>query len=398
MDVQMHETHDTTSQPREVAVVLGRVPSLSLRELEGALVRRGSTITDLNVASGVAIVKADPTPDETWFHSLGGATKFGAVAARIPVGNPIRLTDAIVAAAEGVETVGVSVIGVPMTPAQLAAEVKQRADSVKRYVLPRTGTVLTAAESKALVGKRSGRELFVYRTKEEDIVLAIEAAQDIDAFTERDRNAPVNDPVRGMLPTKLARMMVNIALGLADRNAWRPVLLDPFVGTGRVLMEGALLGAHVIGADKDPAAARATNDNLAWLARTHRLDAASMADAATAIPVERIAGLVSPGTVDAIVTEPFLGPPQRQPLIPAQRDELFRELTPLYHALFQAGQKLLKSQAGVVVVFPTVGEVSLLDRLVDRLPGMGYHVLDSIRVARPDHIISRTIGIIERKK
>ena len=397
MNVQVNETHDNLTTPREIGVVLGRVPSLSLKEIEGTLMRRGFAITELNVASGVALVKAVPNPDETWFSTLGGATKFGVVVAHVSSANPVQLIQAVAVAAEGAATIGVSVLGLGIAPAQLASEVKQRVDSVRRYILPHTGTVLTAAESKALVGNK-GRELLVLRDKGEDVVIVIEAAQDIDAFTKRDRNAPVNDPIRGMLPTKLARMMVNVGFGLIDSAISQPVLLDPFVGTGRVLMEGALLGAHVIGADKDPVAARATNQNLAWLAQTSGLDETLLQDAAIAAPVERIADLLSPQSVDLIVTEPYLGPPQRQPLIPAQRDELFRELEPTYHALFQAGERILKPSAGLVVVFPSIGDVSLLDRLVDRLPGMGYHVLDSIRVARPDHIISRTIGIIERTK
>ncbi|MBQ6438364.1 hypothetical protein IJJ12_03200, partial [bacterium] len=57
-------------------------------------------------------------------------------------------------------------------------------------------------------------------------------AQNIDDWTLRDRAKPYADHRKGMLPPKLARIMVNLALGeqvLADKPAFS--LYDPFCGT-----------------------------------------------------------------------------------------------------------------------------------------------------------------------
>ncbi len=58
--------------------------------------------------------------------------------------------------------------------------------------------------------------------------------QDADAWSERDYGRPARDDRAGMLPPKLARMMVNLA-----RINDGATILDPFCGNGTILMEAA---------------------------------------------------------------------------------------------------------------------------------------------------------------
>ena len=62
---------------------------------------------------------------------------------------------------------------------------------------------------------------------------------------------PYRDMRRGMLPPKLARSLVNLAIGAKSPSDM--TILDPFCGTGTVLMEAMLLGTHVVGTDLAPA-------------------------------------------------------------------------------------------------------------------------------------------------
>lgn len=58
--------------------------------------------------------------------------------------------------------------------------------------------------------------------------------QDIESYTARDQARPMRDARVGMLPPKLAQIIINLALSNNDITE----VLDPFCGTGVVLQEG----------------------------------------------------------------------------------------------------------------------------------------------------------------
>lgn len=90
-----------------------------------------------------------------------------------------------------------------------------------------------------------------------------ETVQDVDAWAKRDVKKPARDRQKGMLQPKVARMMLNLALG--DTPASEAVVLDPFVGTGTILIEAAELGfQYVFGADFSDQAIIQANMNLSW--------------------------------------------------------------------------------------------------------------------------------------
>ena len=52
-----------------------------------------------------------------------------------------------------------------------------------------------------------------------------------------------------MIPPKLARTMINLAVGENDPKSI--TVFDPFCGTGTILMEGLMVGVTVMGSDLD---------------------------------------------------------------------------------------------------------------------------------------------------
>lgn len=391
--VEMNKTHTPPNQ--EVAIVVGRLGRLAVLEVESTLRRSGSTINRLNLAGDVVLVKASPAPDTAWFRTLGGAVKFGAVIARVASLETWLESPTIPST---IRTVGVSTAS-RLDPHAIGREIKSAIESVRRFVTPLEGTVLSAAQSRH-VRHEHGIELLFLEDQNDFVVVEIQAEQDINDFTKRDREAPEAHGKRGMLPTKLARTMVNIGLGVVSSPSTSlgqqaPCLLDPFCGTGRVLMESVLLGAEVLGSDIDPDAVRASQDNLAWLATEYGVG--DTADRVIQSPIDKLPALLSPASVDVIVTEPFLGPPQHRTPNDREVDALFAQVRPAYEQLLRAGQTLLVDRGGMVVVFPSIGERSLFDGMIDRIEAFGYHVLDSIRVERPDQFIARTIVILERR-
>ena len=124
-------------------------------------------------------------------------------------------------------------------------------------------------------------------------LLAEIGAVDRASFSERRTSRlPFQRPVT--LAPRLARALVNLArVGPGDR------VVDPFVGTGSLLVEAALLGARTVGIDIGAAMIRGTLDNFAHLGQVP--EALRQADAAAA------ADEFPPASFEAMVTDPPYG-------------------------------------------------------------------------------------------
>ncbi|HEV2429800.1 MAG TPA: DNA methyltransferase [Thermoplasmata archaeon] len=124
------------------------------------------------------------------------------------------------------------------------------------------------------------------------IAQAVEGT-DRGAFRSRRMpSLPFQRPVA--LPPKLARVAVNLArVRLGDR------VLDPFLGTGALLAEAGLLGASLVGIDRDPEMVRGALRNFRHLGvEGERLlvgDAGQLAERESSPPF------------DALVTDPPYG-------------------------------------------------------------------------------------------
>ncbi|MEK7167534.1 MAG: RsmD family RNA methyltransferase, partial [Patescibacteria group bacterium] len=126
------------------------------------------------------------------------------------------------------------------------------------------------------------------------------AVQDFKDYGLKDFGRPASDPYSGMLPPKVAKMMINL-LGLDLKEK---TLLDPFCGSGTVLAEAIILGSKkVIGLDISAKAVSDAKENIAWTLKTFALN--------TQVRIEQsdVKNLSQKAErIDAIVTEPYLGP------------------------------------------------------------------------------------------
>ncbi len=196
------------------------------------------------------------------------------------------------------------------------------------------------------------------------------ACQNVDDWTLRDRGKPYASGQRGLLPPKLARMMVNLAVG--NQPNPNSVLVDPFCGSGTVLMEGLTIGVgHVIGGDSDPQAVLDCKRNLDWFAQavphTNPIGTFEVKPAdATHLELAR--------SVNYLVTEPFMG---KARFLPRQVPAIVKGLQKLYLGAFKNWTRFLLPGAKIVFIFPrfmTDGGQSLdaATGLLDKLAELGY--------------------------
>lgn len=99
--------------------------------------------------------------------------------------------------------------------------------------------------------------------------------QDIEAYAKRDQARPARDARVGMLPPKLAQILINLCGPLKENS----VVLDPFCGTGVVLQEALLMGYKAYGTDINKRMIEYSVRNLKWLTEEYMLSGDGVATA-----------------------------------------------------------------------------------------------------------------------
>jgi len=245
-----------------------------------------------------------------------------------------------------------------------------------------------------------GGEFVLIVTPEKIYVGQTEAVQDFEAWGDRDFGRPARDAQSGMLPPKLARMMVN----LSETDPIHSTLLDPFCGSGTVLMEAALMGYQkVIGSDISEKAVADTKTNLDWLA----MRGTSMPPIDLSVSPAQTLSISEP--VDAIVTETYLGPALHGREHPEFLKQNLTNLKTLYRDTFGALIKLVKPGGSAVVAFPvfsgkagsgSAGQSKPDQEVATRtmMESLGWTIVRRLRYERAGQFVEREIFIMKKEK
>ena len=345
-------------------VQVGREPALAVSEILTLAQTNDCVMKLLWIHDSLVCFESDSSCKFMTTDRLGGALK---------VIEPLEYVDDVESAileklleTEGKITFGISswVDDPNMAPQHLSPSIKsslREHERSARFLLPKKMQLDAAAIIHSSI-LTSGGEFHIIPEGDKVLLGRTLSVHDIDAWSKRDFEKPVRDAKRGMLPPKLARLMVNLS-GISEGR-----LLDPFCGTGTILMEASLLGFDVIASDADPAAIEATQSNIDWL-DTEKSVQILQTDA------RDVARRVK-DPVDAIVTEPFLGNPNK--LTHTQRQEHAATLAELYLDSLKNWKKILKPGSHVVMVIPLYktkqGYVQI--PIHDRLSKAGYTRLE----------------------
>lgn len=300
--------------------ILGRQPALSIAELE-------RLFTEVNWFSRQsALFQAD----EIAIQRLGGSQKTGVVVLDIPRGDWRAVSQKIVhhysrqwSSLEGKITLGISAYGFGgLSPRDaqktgLLLKSKLKTSDVSLRLVPNTEVALSSATSHHnKLGLSANKvELLVVKAAHGRVIVAESTgAQNITALAARDQGRPKRDAFVGMLPPKLAQMMINLAVGNEDHaNTPTGRVLDPFCGTGVILQEAALMGYTVYGTDLADKMIDFSRANLDWLAQKQHLiiDAQLEQGDATTITWRQPFSAI---TAETYLGQPFSAPPSASKL------------------------------------------------------------------------------------
>jgi len=386
-----------------IACILGRQPELSLAELEQ---RFGSEAVQ-PFSPEAALIASDDFSIETF----GGVLKAGRIVAEFPrqswqnVSNEIvHYYTSLFLKRTGKITLGVSVYGEFVSPKAIQAtslKLKQatKARDGSLRLVPNDDAILgTATSHHNKLGLSDSKiELLVVYGKNKVVIAESTGAQNITALARRDQGRPKRDAFVGMLPPKLALMMINMAHPSQDDR-----ILDPFCGTGVVLQEAGLLGYSVYGTDLSEKMIRYSRDNLNWLQDSHHISFdwyLHEGDATTTKWQQPI---------DCVVGETYLGQPFSAPPSPAKLQEVVRNCDHIISSFLKNLHPQLASGTPLCLAVPAWrdknGQLTQLP-LVDQIEKLGYefqtlqHVdVKHLAYFREDQVVARQLLILKRRQ
>lgn len=268
-----------------------------------------------------------------------------------------------------------------------------------RFVLPKKEELNAAQVIKNQMLEK-GFELVISKSKEEKIYSKTLAVQDVDAFTQRDIERPYIDIDMGTLPPKLARMMVNFSQTNSGDILW-----DPFCGSGTILLEALMSDINVLGSDIDPKAVKYSEENIKWLSEKGFSQDVKydLFELDILHPNGKIVNEIKNTGINAVVCEPYMGPPQKRSITQKEAEKLLIDVKELYIALFEVLKKISYKGFRLVMVIPSYktreGWISLpLNDIVDSRWELENkkHGRD-LKWKRNNSIIMRNIFILTKK-
>ncbi len=234
------------------------------------------------------------------------------------------------------------------------------------------------------------------------------AIQDIESYSERDYDRPKKDAKIGIMPPKLAQIMINLA-----QIKKGEVILDPFCGIGTILQEALLNDYKVIGSDANGDQIVNSKKNLEWLSEKYILEYPDYKVFQS--DIRSIIKKIKRNSIDAIVTESTLGPIYEKAPSQVEIRHNYNRFVKMYTGFFQIAKLILRKKRRIVITIPAYkirNDKYITAPFIDRLEKIGYSVVspldqefitedikitgrNSIIYDRPNQIVAREVIIFE---
>ena len=251
------------------------------------------------------------------------------------------------------------------------------------------------------LGEKAGCfEIFLI---DREIYLSL-GTQNITAYTERDQVRPARDAKVGMLPPKLAQILINLCGKLPEGAR----VLDPFCGTGVVLQEAAIMGYIPYGTDLNERMVEYSKKNLSWLFNERNQkrfkilpDLIQKKDQIlNAISVGDATNFTWEGEIDAVAFEGYLGAPMSKPPVDIKFKTEKAKCREIAMGFLKNITPQIKSGTPVVMALPAWlrenGKYAGLN-ILDEIQEMGYNFEKFQDLSQSDLLYYREGQIVARE-
>jgi len=273
-------------------------------------------------------------------------------------------------------------------------DILEREGRKARFITPKEHSILSVV----VVAKQNVYELNIVWYGSLFLISRTIAVQEFEEWSSRDFDRPYFDSKKGMLPPKAARMIVNIGLGT---NAQGKTIFDPFCGMGTIPGEAVLRGAIAMGCDIDAKVIEKAKKNSIWL-RSH--DTTLPPITYYTSDATHISDSVARASIDAIITEPFMGSPKLGEGTLTERKDIknaVKGLEKLYIGCFRDWHIVLKPNGCIVMALPEIVVANtkyFVKSVIDSCETLGYTtVLGPLEYSRPNAIVRRMFYKFKKK-
>jgi len=410
--------------------ILGRQPALGIAELERVF--GGKSVKPL-YSQAVSI-----DCDGLKIQNFGGVPKAGKVIAELPISDWHQVSQKIVhyytnewSTYEGKITVGISAYNFTIDAREVQKTGIILKQKLKKYntslrLVPNPEPALNSATShhNKLGLSPNKVELLVIRTDDKKVIIAESTgSQNITAYAKRDQERPKRDAFVGMLPPKLAQIMVNLAVGgdnivlqnnplqskfdqasgplsnlersrIETKNDIKLRILDPFCGTGVILQEALLMGYSAYGTDLSEKMIKYSLENLSWLSDIYhtKFDYKVKEGDATKYKWQT--------PIDAVAGETYLGQPFSAPPSPAKLDEVVKNCNHIITEFLKNLGTQINPGTPVCIAIPAWcgkdGRFTHLP-LVATIARLGYKPHEFMNVSQNDLLYYREGQVVARE-
>lgn len=395
------------------AFILGKNTALSIAEIISVLKRDLFVFVILSISGNTLIIKADKRIEnaQDFLNKLGGIIKVAEIFTETQEKDII---EPILGYIENSSQDSKFIFGISsynLKVKNLGFDIKKELKKVvvsSRFVQGKEES-LSAPEIKNNKIIEKGADFVLIRNENQVFLGKTIAIQDYEAYSDRDYGRPRRNAKSGMLPPKIAQIMLN----LIPNNP--SLIYDPFCGNGTILQEALLMGYQVIGSDISQDRIYDTKENLKWLKDKYKLDIEpdKIVFRSDALSLTKKNLLNKP---DAIVSEVYLGPPLTEMVTEREILNITNKLEGEYKQFLRSCLETntpylilalpfynLRGKRYYLNIFDDIGKIgyNVIDPFKDT--GIGFDLLleydnkrKTIFYSRPDQIVGREIIILER--
>lgn len=376
--------------------ILGRQPELGVAELESLY--GSDSLKPLNCAAALNI-----DAETVNFKRLGGTVKVARVLTILPGTNwgdsrqylIEKIPEHLGYMPSGKFTLGISVYGLDVALEKLNQDILKLKKAIKasgrsvRIVPNKTLELNSAQVLHNKLTHRGAWELILLRDGQQTILAQTLFVQDIEAYAERDQARPKRDPRVGMLPPKLAQIIINLTNPQEGST-----ILDPFCGTGVILQESLLMGFRAVGTDLEPRMIDYSKENVEWIAEKYAINRETFIELADATNHRWTQDF------EVVATETYLGRPLTSLPPVKDLDIIVQDVNTILKKFLTnlAGQ--LKPGQRICIAVPawSLGQNRFRQLpFIDHLTDMGYNKLDLKHVAARDLVYYRENQVVGRQ-